>query len=301
MLNTPRAELSQESVAGVNKRPSERVIEARKAEIARRYTWNGLRRTRRPAYRAFDNVRMREIERFLHFKYPYALPDDDAGIDDLLVAAYHIAKIAERPYEAVQSWARLWAPWCSPEAVTAIVDRVFDEPMVWTADKLAWRLGLTDAVRTRLKIRTIGAIDFGAAERAKRAKAKDRQRKATERRTKGATPRKKTDAHTKPWELLKMSRATWYRKGRPTPPSRLRETLETETSEIDERDCSGLSVNKPQMPNTARAVASADAALGRSSDNMISTPRRQESGAHMSDAITRLRNSFLANRGNYYV
>jgi hypothetical protein len=116
-------------------------------------------------------------------------------------------------------------------------------------------------VRTRLKIRTIGAIDFGAAERAKRAKAKDLQRKAAERRVNGATPRRATAAHTQPWQLLKMSRATWYRKGRPTPPSRRRETLETETSEIDERDCSGRSANGRQK--AAKAVAPADAALSR--------------------------------------
>ena len=49
-------------------------------------------------------------------------------------------------------------------------------PIRWRADKLAHRVGLTDATRTRLGITTIGAIDVTREERAARRRERDRIR-----------------------------------------------------------------------------------------------------------------------------
>jgi hypothetical protein len=141
--HTRRSASEQESLAAINSVNAD-IVAKKHAAIAKEYAWDGRRRYKRPAYSLFDNLRMREIERFLQFKYGSILPDDDGGIDDLFVAIHHIVKIAERPDEAVQAWARRWAPWCSPDKVTAIVDGVFERPMRWKADELARRLGLTD-------------------------------------------------------------------------------------------------------------------------------------------------------------
>src|SRR5439155_12289714 len=90
----------------------------------------------------------------------------------------------------------------------------------WRADKLGARLGLTEAERQRLGITTIGSIDVPKAERAKRRRSRDRLRRQQELRKQGAKPRAEYEAaslaRTKPWEALGMSRAAWYRAGKPT-------------------------------------------------------------------------------------
>jgi hypothetical protein len=77
------------------------------------------------------------------------------------------------------------------------------------------------AERTRLKINTIGAEDFPKSKRVALRKAKAKNREAARRLAKGATPRalyeSKSHSQTKPWQTLGMSRAKWYRAGRPMP------------------------------------------------------------------------------------
>ena len=67
------------------------------------------------------------------------------------------------------------------------------------------------------------------------ASERDRKRKEISRRAAGAVDRKtyesRSAARQRPWEALGMSRATWYRAGKPSPsietsPSVLQENLE---------------------------------------------------------------------------
>jgi hypothetical protein len=193
---------------------------ARHHEIAVRYAWNGKREGKRRAYSRYDNQTLRELERFYEHCYGSGLPDNDGGRGRLYVAATFIVRVAEAPDQAVAAWARRWAPWCRADEVTEIVDRIFDEkPKYWTADQLARRIGLTDAVRTLLNIRCIGSIDVNKAARREREKEKDRRRKAAERLAAGMTPRAASKAKLKKWELMDppMSRATWYRADCPEP------------------------------------------------------------------------------------
>ena len=48
---------------------------------------------------------------------------------------------------------------------TALAESVAAEPVKYTADMLAWRLGLKAAERSALAITTIGAVDCSKAER----------------------------------------------------------------------------------------------------------------------------------------
>jgi hypothetical protein len=70
--------------------------QAKHAEIARRYAWQAQQRRKRgdekpdPA-RLITLIRLRELERLFQSRYGRLLPNDDAGMDDLLVAAHHIA------------------------------------------------------------------------------------------------------------------------------------------------------------------------------------------------------------------
>jgi hypothetical protein len=80
------------------------------------------------------------------------------------------------------------------------------------ADTLAQMLRITNAEREDLALRTIGACDVSKAERTKRRKAKDRERKRARRMAVGAIPRDMSLSRTRPWEREGISRRTWYRR-----------------------------------------------------------------------------------------
>jgi hypothetical protein len=98
--------------------------------------------------------------------------------------------------------------------------KVLAKPLRWRADKLGIRLRLTEAERHRLGITTIGSIEVTKEERLKRRQARKRRRKELLRRAQGARQRSEYEANSvnrnKPWLALRMSRASWYRAGKPT-------------------------------------------------------------------------------------
>ncbi|MCC7047190.1 MAG: hypothetical protein IT562_10795 [Alphaproteobacteria bacterium] len=150
------------------------------------------------------------------------MPDDDAGRDDTALMCQHLAALPGDPRQRIASWIELRAPWLSVAEAKAVTIDAIANPRRWRADTLAWRLRLTAADRATLRITTIGAIDQGrtARETARRAKARVRMEKL--RRTKGAKARADYEGasanHAKQWIACGMSRATWYRQGRPAPP-----------------------------------------------------------------------------------
>jgi hypothetical protein len=108
----------------------------------------------------------------------------------------------------------------SKQEIAAITTKVIAKPIRWRADKLGARLRLTEAERHRLRITTIGAIDLTKDERKARRRHRARHRDELRRRRKGAKTRADYEANSisrnKPWERLGMSRAKWYRAGKPT-------------------------------------------------------------------------------------
>jgi hypothetical protein len=108
--------------------------------------------------------------------------------------------------------------------VTKLVARTTAKPHRLTADKVGHLLRLTEDERQGLGITTIGSVEVSKAERAERRKEADRQRKERRRRSKGAKPRCDYEAESlsrnRPWEMLGMSRAAWYRAGKPLPSPR---------------------------------------------------------------------------------
>ncbi len=182
----------------------------RHREIARLYAWQ--RRSRRGFTRRATLimlVRLRELERLFAFRYGDTLPNDDSERDDLIVAAHTIAALEGD----VAAWARQWAPWFTAAEIRKLVASTAT-PSKFSAATLAWRLHLTDAERTALKITTIGAVDVTKAERLARRKQRKAARKAARRREAGAKPQASSLSRTKPWQAAGMSRATWYRQRR---------------------------------------------------------------------------------------
>jgi hypothetical protein len=167
--------------------------QARHTEIARRYAWQARQRRKRhevkpdPA-RLLTLVRMRELERLFARRYGRLLPDDDAGRDDLILAAHHIAFLRGDVIEHIVDWARAWAPWMPSAEAEQLAERVAAKPRKWTADMLAWRLRLSMVERTELRITTIGAFDVSKAER--EVERKQRRKEAERaRRAKRSTGR----------------------------------------------------------------------------------------------------------------
>lgn len=91
-------------------------------EIAVRYEWH-VREARKNAWPAFGPkkyprgspqlialVRLRELERLYRFRYGETLPYDDAGLEDLSIAAHHIAHLRGEAFEHICAWAERWMP-----------------------------------------------------------------------------------------------------------------------------------------------------------------------------------------------
>jgi len=190
----------------------------RHAEVARRYK---AKQANQPPV-SMAALRVAELRRLFRDRYGRTLPDDDAGRDDVVVMAHHLARRHAEP-RRIRNWIELNAPWMAADEAGEIVRRVVANPIRWRADKLAARLQLTEADRRRLRIRTIGAIDMTKQERQQARRLRQRQRDRARRRAQGKTTRAeylaaKSVNRTKPWIALKISRATWYRT-RETSPS----------------------------------------------------------------------------------
>ncbi|MCK1640338.1 hypothetical protein IVA95_22695 [Bradyrhizobium sp. 157] len=143
-------------------------------------------------------IRLRELERLFKHRYGRFLPDDDAGMDDLVIAAHHIAYLRGEVIAHIVAWARAWVPWLPPYEAERLAKWVAEEPRKWKADALAWRLRLSMAERTALKITTIGAFDMNRAEREADRKRKRREAERA-RRAKRSSGRSRGRPKKKAW------------------------------------------------------------------------------------------------------
>jgi hypothetical protein len=196
-------------------------------EIAQRYAWHrgAMRRTLKikpgetGKSKLMTWLRMAELDRLFSTRYGTILPDDDAGRGDLKVMAHHIARL-QNPEPKIMAWARLRCPWANQIEVCKVITHVLACPRRWTADKMAWELGLTMAERSSLHITTIGALDSSVEKRKQLDKLRRREHEAAKRRERGAKPRADYEANSaeqlRPWEALGISRRTWYRRGKPS-------------------------------------------------------------------------------------
>lgn len=181
-----------------------------------------VRKRKKKMPRPLVGLRLRDLNILLTARYGEELPNDDAGRDDARIVCHHLAQYADgNPARRIASWVRLRAPWMTVGELEALTVECLTKPQRWRADKLAWRLRLTEQDRVILRITTIGAIDCGKAQRTRRRQQQARAAKEAKRRAAGAQPRTEYEAtsisRAKPWQQLGMSRATWYRAGKPTP------------------------------------------------------------------------------------
>lgn len=188
----------------VNRRPTPEQIAARKYEVAKRYRRKSKKLANRS--RGMAAIRLSELTRWLDDAYGEGveLEPNDASYSIVRIMAHHIGALPDAP-RRITRWSATYAPWISPRDLERLISEVVHCPIKWNADKLAWKIRLSDANRTRLKIRTIGAYDFTKEQRQARAKA-NRAKRDTIRR-----PRTKQPVG-QPWIALGISRRTWYRR-----------------------------------------------------------------------------------------
>lgn len=194
------------------------VVAARQREIAHRYA-EAKRKKFGPVTLAA--IRAAELTRLYQARYPGGqLPADDFGETAARIAIYHIAKLRDAT-RRMSRWLDRWAPWAGDAGHERLINDALTCPLRYKADKLAWKLKVTAEERQRLGLRTIGAIDQSAEQRAAIAKERRAQRARDRRRAEGAKPRAEYEANSisrgQPWIAAGMSRAAWYHQRKTSP------------------------------------------------------------------------------------
>jgi hypothetical protein len=156
-------------------------------------------------------VRLGDLRRLLRARCGPILPDDDAGreyLHELLLP------ISVGPYANIKmaNAIEIWAPWMPQEEAQSLIDRTLISQRMPTARQLGERMGLTNAERERLRLKTIAACDLTLEQALQWRKAKRRARMRRLRRLRGAMPQATSTNRLRPWEREGISRATWYRR-----------------------------------------------------------------------------------------
>jgi hypothetical protein len=164
---------------------------ARHAEVALRYAWGETHGRVYAPHRLVVVNRVRELRRFLSYRYGETLPDDDAGRDDLeLLLSYVMQLKPGYGLPAMIREARAWAPWLRREDARALAERIAGRrPAKFKDDTIAARIGCTYAERTALNLRSIGCCDLSRTERDKAARQRRTDAERKRRREKGVRPR----------------------------------------------------------------------------------------------------------------
>jgi len=167
----------------VNPRPSPDLVKARQWEIKRRYARHAKvgKRTRSMAA-----IRLAELTRWLDDAIGAGceLEQCQQSADTARLFAHHMGALPDAP-RRITAWLTDRAPWIKGADRERLISEVTQCPLKWSADKLAWKLRLTDAKRAELKITTIGAIDCNRDQR----QARQRQRRAERDRARNAAKR----------------------------------------------------------------------------------------------------------------
>jgi hypothetical protein len=201
----------------------QKTVRAKKREISIRYAWAAYKRDGKISKsRMMTLVRLRELERL--YAARQCLIDDDAGREYIGIAAHHIAHLGGEVERHVIAWCQRWASWLPIDEARDLGKRVSAKPRKWKADSLAREVNLTAAERAALNITTIGAVDQTKRQRTEAAKERrsrrDRKRNelmaAAEGRILRARPGRPRKTSVPMWEKLGMSRASWYRNGKPS-------------------------------------------------------------------------------------
>lgn len=167
-----------------------------------------------------------EIEKVIRYRHNGPCDTDDAEAY-LLAVLPHLLRIhaAEDARAAVVKWARTWTPTLEARCVAGLADEALAaEPRPLKADPIGMALKVSNAERTVLRLKTIGACDRTKRQRTADRKRRNAERQREKRACSGATPRAQSKATTQPWRALGIGRSAYYERER-----RKKDTITTVT------------------------------------------------------------------------
>jgi hypothetical protein len=126
-------------------------------------------------------LRANELRRIFNDRYGPVYPNDDAGREDLALLLGQLAQLRGVPF-AIDNALGERAPWMPADERGAFKQAAATAFVWWDADDLGRKIGLTMEQRTRLSVRTIGAIDCDRQARQALRKEKNRDRERARRR-----------------------------------------------------------------------------------------------------------------------
>lgn len=168
---------------------------------------------RRRRKKSFDRNPIRRAEIIRHAIYVGAMETEDR--DRWLFAFALHNHSADPVWGVIRAAQKMGGEISEAEAVDA-VNKANAEPHAWSDDKMARFLGMTYAVRQRLRLRTIGAKDVGWRERKNLRRERALIAKAKKRRAAGMRPRDEYEDNSVAAQARAegVSRMTIYRRKR---------------------------------------------------------------------------------------
>lgn len=170
-------------------------------------------KARRRTGATIDYLRLAEIARVIHSRHDGPCDTDD-GAQYLHAALPHLVALAAGGLRVMsaEEWRGQLTPHVDPAECARMAAKLAARPRTYRADTVAAILGVTDAERSRLALKTIGATDRTKEQREADRRIEDRNRKRERRRRSGVRAREDGLAATRPWEREGVSRRTWFRR-----------------------------------------------------------------------------------------
>ncbi len=163
----------------VNQRPTPARLKLLKLDIDLRYKAQSRDARKLHRSRGMAAFRLAELTRWLHDRFGAGVELEQTLENYAIVRlfAHHMGGLRDTA-RRIHKWTDTYSPWLDPRDLERLINEVEGCPLKWSADKLAWKLRLTDAKRTELRIRTIGAIDCNKEQRLAKRKAARKERDA---------------------------------------------------------------------------------------------------------------------------
>jgi hypothetical protein len=141
-----------------NQKPDPKILKRKLADIKLRYDSHARETAHKNSNRSrgMAAIRLSELTRWLGDTYGKGVELEHSDYHVVRIFVHHLGALKDAP-RRITSWVGTYAPWISPHDLERLILETESSPMRWTADKLGWKLQLTQEQRTRLKIRTIGA------------------------------------------------------------------------------------------------------------------------------------------------
>ena len=169
-------------------------------------------------------LRVGDLRRICRHRYGAALPDDDAGLDDLTLILFSISLSPIAAGEKMRHEIEVSVPWMRESDAAQLIDSILKMPACereLSRRELGERMRLTNCEREWLKAWRIAPIDMTAAQLAEQRKRKKRARDRARRRQAGVVTRQAYLATSltkqKPWEAEGICRRTWERRRAESP------------------------------------------------------------------------------------